>query len=267
MHGALAQQTPAYEVSPSSEMEGARKAPEGGGEGQAREHEKVIRPYQRARLAGGAAGLLAIGLWGLASRAAASGTLTCDEDEGWNQRMQDQTMTVWDHAAPGSGLRAVKAGGIVEASPAAVWAVITDFNHYDHIFPFMEQPRVVGREDGDKRLFFYSVLAPPLIAKRDYTLDVHIAYAPNKDGRYRLSFVAGNDYSRAPPPLPGAVRVTDVHGFWEVKPWGLGFAHVAYCIRADPGGKLPSFFVNAAQLDAMPKIFAALRKAAAAPPK
>jgi len=212
-------------------------------------------------------GILALALGGMAATPGASLSPFCDEVEGWNQKMQDQTMTVWDHGAPNSGLHAVKAGGTVEAPPAAVWAVIMDMNHYDHIFPFMEKPKVVGSEEGGKRLFLYSQLAAPLVAKRDYTLDVHIQYAPDEDGEYRLSFAQGNDYPAAPPPEPGIVRVTDVQGFWEVKPWGLGFSHVVYCVRADPGGKLPSFFVNAAQVDAMPKIFAALRKASGAASK
>jgi hypothetical protein len=176
-------------------------------------------------------------------------------------------MTVWDHGEPNTGLVAVRAGGTVEASPAAVWAVLMDLTHYDHIFPFMEQPRVLATEDGGKRIIFYEVLAAPFVAKRDYTLDVHIAYAPNESGRYKLTFRPGNELAGAPPPVPGNVRVTDVEGYWEVKPWGLGFAHAMYCIYADPGGKLPSMFINAAQVDAMPKVFAALRKAAGAPTK
>ncbi len=245
-------------------MEGARQAPEGSGEGETHEHEKIIRSRQHPRLAVRTAGLLAVALFGMAATPDGGIALPCDVQTGWKQRMQDQTMTVWDLAVPGSGVHATKAGGVIQASPAAVWKAITDFAHYDQVFPFAEQPRVVGGEDGGQRIYFYEVLAAPLVAKRDYTLDVHIEYAPDAEGRYRMSFVGGNHLPGAPPPVPGLVRVDDVTGYWEVKPWGMGFSHAVYCVRADPGGNLPAFFVNAAQLDVMPKVFASLRKAAGA---
>jgi hypothetical protein len=254
MNGALSKQAHPDEDSPTSAVESAREAAQGCGEAQDREQESIRARRTIAALVGLLVCLYAFG--------AGAETLPCDEEHGWNQRMQDQTMTVWDHAVPNSGLRAVKFGGVVHAPPEAVWAVVMDLNHYSNIFPFQEETRVLGSEDDGRRLFFYAVLAAPFVAKRDYTLDVHIEDVDVAKGHYRLSFSPGNDYAKAPPPVKGSVRVTDVRGFWEVKAWGLGFAHVAYCVRADPGGNLPAFFVNAAQVDAMPKILNALRKAA-----
>jgi len=263
MNGALAKQAHADEDPSSPAVEGAGEAAQGRREAQDGDNEKVIRA-QRRPVGRTFAGWLALTAGLLTGGAAFAETLPCDEEVGWNQRVQDQTMTVWDHTAPNSGLRAVKFGGVVEASPAAVWAVVMDLNHYNQIFPFQEETRIVGTEEGGKRLWFYAVLAAPFVSKRDYTLDVRIDDWDEAKGHYRLSFSPGNDYPKAPPPVKGSVRVTDVRGFWEVKAWGLGFAHVSYCVRADPGGNLPAFFVNAAQVDAMPKILNALRKAAAA---
>jgi hypothetical protein len=261
MNGALAKQAQPDEDPSSPAVEGAGQAAEGCRQGQDSHREKAIRAQQRP-LGAGLAALLGALISLPAGAAAASETLPCDEELGWNQRVQDQTMTVWDHTVANSGLRAVKFGGTVEASPAAVWAVVMDLNHYYEIFPFQEETRIVGKAESGKELWFYAVLAAPFVAKRDYTLDVHIEDWDDAKGHYRLSFSPGNDYAKAPPPVKGTVRVTDVRGFWEVKAWGLGFAHVSYCVRADPGGNLPPFFVNAAQVDAMPKILTALRKAA-----
>jgi hypothetical protein len=254
MNGALSKQTHPNEVSPASAVESAREAAQGSGKAQGRGQEGIRAQRTIAALAGLLVCLRASG--------AGAETLPCDEEHGWNQRVQDQTMTVWDHSVPNSGLRAVKFGGVVHASPEAVWAVVMDLNHYSKIFPFQEETRIVGSEDDGRRLFFYAVLAAPFVAKRDYTLDVRVEDVDPAKGHYRLSFSPGNDYPKAPAPVKGSVRVTDVRGFWEVKSWGLGFAHVAYCVRADPGGNLPAFFVNAAQVDAMPKILNALRRAA-----
>jgi hypothetical protein len=263
MNGALAKQAYPDEDPSSPAVEGAGEAAEGSREAQAGDPEKIIRS-RRQPVGAVLVGSLTLAICVPAWAAPAAETLPCNEELGWNQRVQDQTMTVWDHSVPNSNLRAVKFGGVVQASPAEVWAVVMDLDHYNQIFPFQEETRIVGSEDEGRHLHFYAVLAAPFVAKRDYTLDVRIEDVNEAKGHYRLSFSPGNDYVNAPPPKKGSVRVTDVRGFWEVKAWGMGFAHVSYCVRADPGGNLPDFFVNAAQVDAMPKIMNALRKAATA---
>ena len=107
--------------------------------------EKVIRAQQRP-VGAFVWSLLAARLMMGASAAASAETLPCDEPVGWNQRVQDQTMTVWDHSVPDSNLRAVKFGGVVKASPAEVWAVVRDLNHYNQIFPFQEESKILGTE-------------------------------------------------------------------------------------------------------------------------
>ena len=62
------------------------------------------------------------------------------------------------------------------------------------------------------------------------------------------------------------IRVEKVTGYWEIWPVGIGQTHAVYYAHSDPGGSLPSALVNLATVDAMPKIFDAVRHWAKLPP-
>lgn len=183
--------------------------------------------------------------------------------DGWNQVMQDQQMTVWQRQVPGGRIKEVKAAGLFDSPPAAVFAVLNDFDHYTGRMPYVSESRVVGTEEAGKVTYYYSVVDAPLVSKRDYTLKVTVDRLPeNDDGVYHISWVSGNSYAKAPPPRNGYVRVETVSGSWELKPFTGGKTFAVYYILTDPGGSVPAFAIDKGNTKVVPEVFEAVRKTA-----
>jgi len=182
--------------------------------------------------------------------------------DGWNQVMQDGQLTVWMRDVPGSRVKEVKAAGTIDAPPAAVFAVLRDFDHYSEIMPYTtKETKVLETSADSKNVWYYSVVDAPIVSKRDHTLKVTVdKVAENGDGVYRVSWATSSDYAKAPPPRDGYVRLKDTKGSWDLKPFNADKTFAVYYVYADPGGSLPTFVVDKANKEAVPKVFEALRK-------
>lgn len=181
--------------------------------------------------------------------------------DGWTQVMQDQKMTVWQRQVPGGRVKEVKAAGVIDAPPAAVYAVLKDLEHYKDIMPYTVESRVLGAEPDGKTAYFYTVVDAPVVSKRDYSLKISVDRLPkDNDGVYRVSWVAANDYPKAPAPREGFVRLSTVNGSWDLKPFSDGKTFAVYFVNTDPGGSIPTFLIDRGNTEAVPKVFEALRK-------
>jgi carbon monoxide dehydrogenase subunit G len=183
-------------------------------------------------------------------------------EDGWTQVMQNEQTTVWQREVAGSRVKEIKAAGTVDAPPAAVFAVLRDFEHYADIMPYTtKETKVLETSADGKNVWYYTVVDAPVVSKRDHTLKVTIEkVAENGDGVYRISWVSGNDHPKAPAARDGYVRLTNTKGSWDLKPYGNGQTHVAYYVNTDPGGSLPAFVVDKANTQAVPKLFESLGK-------
>ena len=93
----------------------------------------------------------------------------------------------------------------------------------------------------------YERVAIPVLADRDYILHVRLAQ-PASTGRCEISFETVVDPSR--PPVPGVVRIPDIHGQWTIAPSGGGKSLLTYVTYCDPGGKVPPFLAKNGQRSA-----------------
>lgn len=188
-----------------------------------------------------------------------------DSGPGWTKAAETDGITVFTRDKPGTEVKELKAMGIIDAPPDAAWKVIRDYPKYKERMPYTEAAEVVATEDGGKVTYFYSRIAAPFVAKRDYTLKI-LDESDWKDGQgfLKSSWVMATD--KGPAPTNGVVRLKTNDGFWLLEPKEGGKkTQVTYYLFMDPGGSIPKFLVNQANGGAVPDVFRAIRKYATQP--
>ena len=112
-------------------------------------------------------------------------------------------------------------------------------------------------------MYSYQYLSLPLISDRDYTLkvtDETPAFEPGQaPAFYKSAWVEAND--KGPKPRDGVERVLVNKGFWKFESVDAGKkTRITYYLFTDPGGMVPSFMANKANTQAIPNLFAAVKK-------
>ncbi len=194
---------------------------------------------------------------------AAPGSTSLGDD--WTEKANEDGITVYNRAHAGSAVRELKAVGLIDAPPKAAWAVIRDYDHYKDHMPYTEESRVLSREDGDKVIYFYSLINAPFVSRRDYVIRI-VDESDWKNGAGYLK----SSWTVSPNGVPardGVVRVAQNDGYWLLEPRDGGKrTFVTYWLFTDPGGAIPTWLANKANSSAVPDVFRAIRKSAVQPP-
>lgn len=180
--------------------------------------------------------------------------------DDWKKRSDTDGVAIYSREVPGARVRESKAVGVIDAPPRACFKVVTDFESYTRIMPYTREAKVMARE-GDKVSYFYTVIDAPLVSWRDYTIRFIDDSAPDaQGGGYHARWDLANDHG--PPPRDKVVRVAAATGFWEFTALDGGrHTRVTYQVLTDPGGSIPAWIADRANLSAMHSLFKALRKA------
>jgi len=166
----------------------------------------------------------------------------------------------------GSDVKELRARGIVAAAPRVVRAVIADVERYASFMPYVRESRIVGHADDGDVLNYQRLSFPiPFVSDRHYVIRITERPYLAVDGRraHRIAWRA--DGSAALPSVPSAIAVSLNYGYWDLTPEGAmeEATAVEYCVFTDSGGSLPKWMVTQANRDAIPKLFEAVRAAAA----
>jgi len=169
----------------------------------------------------------------------------------------------------GSRIDELEARGTLAAPAAAVREVLLHPGKFEGVMRFLEAERIVRAEacepgandlPGCKSVVFYNRMAPPLVSKRDYTIRVEISSdALATGGTFHLGWTLANDLG--PPPMNDVVRMPSNSGLWEIKADG-DRSIFTYRLLTDPGGSLPAWIVDSANFSEVPRMLAALERAA-----
>jgi hypothetical protein len=182
--------------------------------------------------------------------------------DGWKVASRTGDIEVQERTRPGSRVRELQTVAVVDAPPAVVRRVVTDWDRYVELMPYTEEARVVATEKGGRVVHFYTLVNPPLVSRRDYTMRM-VDEGPVKGGALRISWTPS---SRGPPPRKGVVRITVNDGSWLLEPLDGGTrTRATYRLHADPGGSVPAFAANRANREALPGVLQAVRRAASDP--
>jgi len=164
---------------------------------------------------------------------------------------------VRDDAA--TGLREVRATGEMDAPPAEIFRVLTDYDHYTEFMPYTVGSKLLWREGNE--VVVWGMVDPPLIARRDWVTRSKLEPG-GPGGVYRTTWWPEDKLG--PPPEPGVVRLTKNSGSWTLVPVDGGKrTRGTYFTATSPGGSLPEFIVKAVSTSGIPALFAALRQRAA----
>lgn len=182
---------------------------------------------------------------------------------------------------PGSAVKKGEAIGVVDASPARVWEVVTDANNFQEFLPRMVRSRLVRFEELRRILeerpgsaaaaeallsaeppelaifriparkylgYFYGHLEVPWpLRDRWYIVRVQWDETQGERGIYNCSWslVAGN--------------LREYYGEWLVKPYGANRTLLTYRAATDPGGLAPKFLVEEFSTRTLPQVIAGVR--------
>ncbi|MBI3184203.1 MAG: hypothetical protein HYZ28_18885 [Myxococcales bacterium] len=183
-------------------------------------------------------------------------------NKGWEQAAREDGITIYSRRREGSPIAEMKAIGIIDAPPHAVWRAIRDYDRYPATMPYTEEAKVLSSEDGGKVIYFYSVIDAPLVDKRDYVIRI-LDESDWQDGKGYLK-VSWTSTDKGPAEREGLIRVKVNDGFWKLEPRDGGKRTFAtYYVHTDPGGEIPKWIANKANSTAVPNVFAAIRKVVA----
>jgi hypothetical protein len=178
-------------------------------------------------------------------------------ESGWVQAARDNGITIYSRPRE-EGVNEMKAIGMIDASPEVVWKTIRDYDHYPQNMPYIDQSKVIER-DGEKLLYLYSVINPPMVSKRDYVIKV-IDESEWSEGKGFLK-LRWEISDKGPAPKDGMVRVKLNDGYWKLEPREGGTKTFAtYYVLTDPGGSIPRWMANKANTTMVPTLFQAIRK-------
>jgi hypothetical protein len=194
---------------------------------------------------------------------------------GWQVEKKSDTFRIYTQPIPGKDVPMVQVVGIVDAPPQSVFQVVTDYAHFEDFMPYMEVCHVIHTEQIDPHtrvnyVFFF--VNPPLIAGRFYTLkltDQSDETIEGVAGSYRSQWdLVTNGVYHETPESPGiqqlvhdkdAVETRNNQGFWLMQPLDGGQkTRVIYQVMTDPGGTIPHWVANKAQMTTLPDLFSTI---------
>jgi hypothetical protein len=187
--------------------------------------------------------------------------LTADPNDpkGWVQAAKEDGITIFSRERDDSTVCEMKAIGIIDAPPEAVWKAVRDYPNYPKTMPYTEVGKVLSTEGDGKVVYFYSVVNAPLVDRRDYVIKL-TDESDWKDGKGYLK-VRWEYSDKGPPEKEGLVRVKINDGFWKLEPRDGGKkTFTTYYVYTAPGGSIPNFIANKANSTAVPNVFTAIRK-------
>jgi hypothetical protein len=173
----------------------------------------------------------------------------------WPLVMKRNGIEVYARDLAGSRAKEVRATIEIAAPADHVFAMLLDSDKFVEFMPYIIEARTVAR-DSPSVWYLYQRISPPLVSDRDYTLR-HESFEDPQHGRYELRWEVAND--RGPPAHDGVVRVEICTGSYVVEGLdGDARTRLTYQLHTDPGGSLPDWLANRANVESVPALLKAI---------
>jgi len=183
-----------------------------------------------------------------------------DSLDGFELRVSNGGVLVWDKAVPGLKMKLIKAFGFIDAPPRAVW----DFLHCPQYRVVWDENRVEASRIvmvspvGD--IGYYAAKSPTGIANRDFVNQRTWHNAGN--GEFVI-FNTSVPHTRKPQ-ADGFVRAQSLVTGYLIRPADGGArSSLTYMTMTDPKGWIPSIVMNYVTTSFAPTVLNRMRKAAA----
>ena len=183
----------------------------------------------------------------------------------WEKAAETGGVTVLRRDKEGSSVKEVKATAVFDAAPKAVWAVINDLDNYKDFMPYTAEAKVLERSADGKEVVSYQHLTAPIVSERDYLIKLRNESTTTDEGKTGYYKVVWNalppEKDSMMPEKKDVVRVRVNDGYWQLE--GNADASktfATYYVYTAPGGSIPTFVINIANTEAVPKVFESIRK-------
>jgi hypothetical protein len=181
-------------------------------------------------------------------------------DEGWQIAARGPVL-VKTRPIPGSAVREIWAEGDLRATVRDLQDTLLDSESFPRFMPYTKETKRVGESAPDGACVVYARVAPPVVANRDYLVQVRVERSVDSAGagwfQNRWTTVQGQVA-----PVPGVVRMPVNEGSWTVIPVGESLSHVVYRFRIDPGGWIPPFLADLGNQSGVSEVFRAIEREA-----
>ncbi len=197
--------------------------------------------------------------------------------QGWVHKTSKDGIQIYNREKPGSGIKELMAITEVDAPSWRLFAVVGDYDKFKDFMPYTVVSKILKTERIDEKTrvtYWITALDLPLVSNRYYTLK--LVDRMDADGRacvcesrWTLSREKGLDPSwddpsvrhLFPPNFAEPVKTPVNDGYWLFEPINNGArTRVSYYVYTDPGGMVPEWIANKANLIAVPRLMNALRE-------
>lgn len=194
-------------------------------------------------------------------------------EPGWKEDVKSADYRTFYQDSAGGETRKVLLMGVLNASPEACFALVTDYERFSDFMPFVQFTRLLDSErvnDDTVKNWVFFYLNPPMVANRFYTIELWDE--KNVDGRlgvYRSRWsmdLSGRrktpDDRDIKPKIRGGfkkpVETPLNDGYWLFEPLEGGRkTKVTYWVWTNPGGSIPPGIADKANSIALPKLWTA----------
>lgn len=179
---------------------------------------------------------------------------------GWTEASRNKDVTIYYQESERAQARAYRAVGEADVTPEAAFKVIQDIENFSKFMPFTKESRILKRLSTTE-FIAYQRIAPPMIAERDFDIDVkHQFGCPETKGVYKSEWTTHQNFE---PEKPGVVRMPIAEGSWVFEPLDGGKrTRITYTSLSAVGGSIPGWITNMSNESLIPNIFDSVRKRA-----
>lgn len=184
--------------------------------------------------------------------------LTSAADEAWRLEKNAGDVQIYSRAAAGWNIREIRGTTRIDASLAAVTAVLMDIEASPQLNEFVAKAQVQERESATRYRVYSTMKMPWPISDRDILNQRELIQNPDT----REVIITDIATRGLMAPQQGLLRIVDSRQQWSLKPLPEGGVDVEMRLLADPAGTIPSRLIDAMAVSTPLKTLRKLRELA-----
>jgi hypothetical protein len=191
----------------------------------------------------------------------ASATVSrADDDQpqpGWKVASRSRDLVIFYQDNDRAQARAYQAVFEMDASPDAVYGVVTDVEAHPRFMPFTTESTIVQRVSPNE-VIVHQVISPPVVGSRDAYFRILTTPGASPNAVWKSAWTAVPDFA---PERHGYVRLRIAEGNWLFEPLEGGRrTRVTYTALTNVGGSVPGWMANMSSVSVIGKMYDAIRK-------